>query len=136
MSRKRYRMFSVVVAIACLAALPSCGNDNKLVSVEVQPSAAFFLTPASGGTIKLTALGTYIHPPATKDISNKVTWTSDIPGLVTVDQTGAVATSGNGSCGIANVTASFFTSANNPAGNVLRGSATVTVHDSAVPACP
>ena len=136
MSRKQYRILSVVVAIASLVALPSCGNDNKLVSIAVQPSTAFFLTPDTTLTIKLTALGTYIHPPATKDISNKVTWTSDIPGLVTVDQTGMVATSGNGSCGIANVTASFFTSANNPAGNVIMGTAAVTVHNSAIPACP
>jgi hypothetical protein len=134
MGRKPYRLFLAALATVCVAGLPSCGHDQRLVSIVVQPPTAFFLTPNTPGSIQLTALGTYIHPPETKDLTHNVTWVSDIPTLVKVDSSGAVTTSGTGACGIANITASITT--NNPSGNLIMGSAAVTVHDAAIPVCP
>jgi len=134
MSWNLYRLFLTALAMACVVGLSSCGHDQQLVSIAVQPSSGFFLTPNSVGIIQLTALGTYIHPPETKDITDKVTWASDVSGVVTVSPSGAVSTSGTGGCGIANVTATYVT--NNPSGNVVTGSATITVHNTAIPICP
>src|ERR1700730_2064758 len=107
MTRKWLGFLSAALAVSLFIALPGCGHDQKLVSIAVQPSTVFFLTPDSALNFQLTALGSYIHPPQTKNITNAVTWTSDSKGLVTVDKAGVVAPAGTGECGIANVTASF-----------------------------
>ena len=50
-----------------------------------------------------TALGTFIHPPGTRDITNEVTWKADAPQVVNLN--GGVVTT-NGACGITNIYAS------------------------------
>ena len=40
--------------------------------------------------MQLRALGTYIHPPVTKDITNQVTWASNTPQMVTVNSSGLI----------------------------------------------
>jgi hypothetical protein len=130
------RFLSKVMWVLLFLFLPGCGHDQKLVSIAVQPATVFFLTPDSGLNFQLTALGTYIHPPENKIITNSVTWASDSSGLVVVNKSGVVAPSGTGECGIANITATFYTSPGNPGGNVVLGNATITVHNPAVPTCP
>ena len=127
-----------ILSLICLVSIfaPSCGHDQKLQSIAVQPASVNFLSPDARLNAQLTAMGTYIHPPETKDITNTVKWTSDITGVVTVTSTGVVSPAGTGECGIANVTARVFTSDNNPSGNVVTGSSTVTVHNTAVAICP
>ncbi len=101
MSRKLYRIFVVAIAAGCLMGLPSCGHDQKISKYyQVQPSTVTFLRPFTGLTVQLTALGTYIHPPATKDITNQVVWKSDDSQIVTVSSAGAVTTPGFGACGL------------------------------------
>jgi hypothetical protein len=136
MNRKWIGVLSRAMAVSLFLVLPGCGHDQKLVSIAVQPATVFFLTPDTTLTFQLTALGTYIHPPETKNITNSVIWSSDSSGLVIVNKAGVVTPSGNGSCGVANVTASFFTNSSNPAGNVVIGSATITVHNPAIAICP
>jgi len=106
----------------------SCGHDRKLVSITIQPPAATFLTPGPGGEIDFTALGNYIHPPDTRDITNKVTWKTDVPGLISVNG-GKV--SPLGGCGGANISASL-----QDKGNLVIVYATVTVNDPTDPVCP
>jgi hypothetical protein len=107
----------------------SCGhNELKLVSINVQPPSATFLTPDTNGQIVFTALGNYIHPPDTRDITDKVTWKTDVPGLIQIN--GGVA-SPNGGCGGANISASLQDN-----GNLVIAYATVTVNDPTNPICP
>ena len=117
---------AMVVAAACL---PSCMHERKLVQIKVQPSDASFGSPAPDAQIIFTALGSYIHPPDTRDITDKATWKSDVPQLVTVTG-GVVSPTGNG-CGVADISASM-----NDGGNLLIGYATVTVKDPTNTNCP
>ncbi|MGA8488807.1 MAG: hypothetical protein WB711_00210 [Terriglobales bacterium] len=120
--------------LICLAAivLPSCGSSQQLVGIQVTPTAVVF-----GGTdpalfVQLTATGTYVHPPATKNITNQVTWTSDTVQVAQVTATGGV--SPNTNCGTAGITASLMT--NSPKGNVITGMTNVTVDGPAASGCP
>ena len=58
-----------LVAVGAALSLPSCGHDQKLVSVTVQPTTFTFLTQA--GSEQFTAAANYIHPPATKDVTSR-----------------------------------------------------------------
>jgi hypothetical protein len=73
-----------------------------------------------------------VHPPATKDITNQVTWTSNTVQVAQVTATGKV--SPNTNCGTAGVTASLLT--NSPTGNVITGATNVTVDGPAGSGCP
>ena len=106
----------------------SCMHDLKLVDITVKPASATFLTPDTGGEIDFTALGSYIHPPDTRDITDKVTWKTDVPGLISV--TGGKV-SPRGGCGVANISASL-----EDKGNLLIAYATATVNDPTDPNCP
>lgn len=119
--------------VICFAAIvvPSCGSGQKLVGIQVTPAAVVF-----GGTdpslfVQLTATGTYVHPPATKDITTQVTWTSDTVQVAQVTSAGKV--SPNTNCGTAGITASLLT--NSPSGNLITGAANVTV-DGTAQGCP
>ncbi len=117
--------------VALLAAMNflSCGNQRRLVGIEVRPHAATFFGPLPGGApIVFTALGTYKHPPDTRDITTQVAWKTDNPGLLNI--AGGSVTP-NGECGIGNLSASV-----NDSGNLIIGYATVTVNDPTNPVCP
>src|ERR1700693_5208239 len=84
-----------LVAVGAVLSLPSCGHDQKLVSVTVQPTTFTFLTQA--GTEQYTATATYIHPPATKDVTSQATWKVD-DGIVSING-GLVSPSPSLGCG-------------------------------------
>ena len=108
----------------------SCGQDHKLVAIEVQPSAGFnFASPNPAAQGDFTAIGTFVHPPGTADITSQVVWKTDIPQLLTIDK-GVVSPTGAG-CGVADVSASL-----NSGGNLVVGYSTVTVSDSTNALCP
>ena len=97
---------AVLVAVAgMLLGVDSCGHSQQLVSIQVQPSTETFgssTTPVIdnfGAQVQLRALGTYIHPPVTKDITNQVTWSSNTPQMFTVDATTGMLTATGESCG-------------------------------------
>ena len=130
---------SVAVLMAVATALltqPSCAHNQHLVSISITPSSVTFLSPTTDITFQLEAYGTYIHPPETRDITSQVTWQSLSTDLVVVTNAGVVSTSQTGHCGITAVTASVYTESGNSDGNVVTGSATMTVVDSTVPVCP
>lgn len=114
--------------------LLSCSSGQHLQSIAVSPATAIFLDPNPIVTFQLTATGTYTHPPATKDLTDQVTWSTDVNNLIKISATGLVSPAGTGACGVAGVTASLLT--NDPTGNVVSNSMTVTVADSADPDCP
>jgi len=112
MSRK-WISFSILVLVAVsLLSVSSCGDPQELVSINVQPGTETFgatnipVSADAGLQVQLRALGTYVHPPVTKDITNQVTWTSNDTQMVTVSSTG-LATATGGSCVVSNTAAAF-----------------------------
>ena len=135
MIRKWFGFLALMVFGATLLALSSCARDQQLQSITVTPNSVTFLSPGTNITFQLKAYGAYIHPPETKDITNLVTWSSQSADLVQVTSGGVLSTSGSGHCGITNVTATL-SNPGGPSGNVIVGTATATVVDTAVPVCP
>jgi hypothetical protein len=124
-----------LVAVGAALSLPSCGHDQKLTGLTIQPQTFTFLTPDPQATEQLTALGTYIHPPATMNITQQVKWSVDFADVVTISQSGVVSPVGTGGCGGVDITATA------PAGtggsnNVVVAVATVTVDDPSNVLCP
>ena len=134
----------VLVAVGAALSLPSCGHDQKLVSLEIQPATFTFLEPyPTTGTEQYTAIGTYIHPPTTMDVTNQATWKID-DGVVTMTTPGlftpAPPSSGSPQgtlppCGGGNISASVPVGTGG-ASNVVVAYATVTVDNPTVATCP
>ena len=127
--------FGVLVTVAAVLSLPSCGHDQKLTSLTIQPQAFTFLTPDTSATEQFTAIATYIHPPATKDISSQVKWSVDAGNIVNISQSGVVSPFGQGGCGGVDITATA-PAGTGGASNVLLATATATVDDPSNILCP
>ncbi|MGD0506932.1 MAG: hypothetical protein ABSA27_04000 [Terriglobales bacterium] len=121
-----------LVAVGAALSLPSCGHDQKLVTLQVNPAGFTFLTATAGAQGQFSAIGTYIHPPATKDVTGQATWAVD-DNVVSI-KAGLVTTTGAG-CGGANVSATM-PEGTGGASNIVIGYATVTVNNPADPTCP
>jgi uncharacterized repeat protein (TIGR02543 family) len=127
---------SALVMVGAVLSLPSCGNQKKLVSLQVQPGLATYPSPDSS-SVDFSAIGTFIHPPSTQNLTTTVTWSTDVPELLTLNVggvAGAVAPSGAG-CGIADIIATAKEGTGGSA-NIVIGRATVTVQDITNPLCP
>lgn len=119
----------VLVALAvALLNVVSCGRSQQLVSIQIQPTTENFgssTTPVpedAGLNVQLQAVGTYIHPPVTKDITSQVKWSSNTPQMVTVNSTGLIAATGD-ACGNTLVSAAFDT--NQSSGGISSSGAVV-----------
>jgi hypothetical protein len=126
-----------LITVGAVLSLPSCGHDQKLVSVAVNPALGFtFLSDDTSLTFQYTATGTYIHPPATKDITKQVAWAVDFPELITFSAStpGLVSPEGD-HCGVADISA---TAPEGTGGseNIVIGYSTVTVDDPSQITCP
>jgi hypothetical protein len=122
------------VTASVLLGLSSCAHDQQLVAMTIQPTTFTFLIPDPAFTTQFKAIGTFIHPPATKDITDIVNWESSTTRIVTVSSTGVVAPAGTG-CGVTQITASA-NHGTGPGGNTVFASSTVTIDDPATPGCP
>jgi len=122
-----------VIAVGAALSLPSCGHDQKLVSLQIQPMSPGFTFPVpnAGATGQYHAIATYIHPPATKDVTNQATWSVD-DNVVSISA-GLVTT--NGSCGSADVMATM-PEGTGGSSNIVIGYSFVTVEDKNDPNCP
>jgi len=129
MSRRWQSWLSLTGIGFLLLSVLTCGRDQQLVSIAIQPTTETFgatnipVSADAGLSVQLRALGTYIHPPVTKDITNQVTWTSNTPDMVTVNSTGLITVTGN-SCGGTLISATVQT--NHSSGNVSSSGAIVT----------
>jgi hypothetical protein len=129
----------ILVSATALFA-PSCGHDQQLVGITIQPSAETFEAPDPLLNVQLRALGSYIHPPVTKDITDKVIWASNTPNLATVTSAGILSPTGVYACGGGLISATVNT--NSSAGNisssgaVVTGYMNVTVNNLVVKGCP
>jgi len=121
----------LVAVVGAALSLPSCGHDQKLVSITVQPTTFTFLTQA--GTEQYTATGTYIHPPETKDVTSQATWKVD-DGVVAMNA-GLASPSPSLGCGGGTISASL-PEGTGGSGNIVIGYATVTVDNPTDPLCP
>lgn len=137
MIRLRRRLAITLLFILVLL-VPSCGHDQQLVSITIQPTTETFgssSTPVNadaGLNVQLRALGSYIHPPVTKDITQQVTWNSNTPDMVTVNATGLITATGN-ACGNTLVSATVNT--NKSSGNISSSGAIVTGYMTANVVC-
>lgn len=130
---------AALVALGASLSLPSCGHDQKLVSIAVTPTTAIYPSPEAL-PVDFKAAGTYIHPPETKDITAQVTWTTDVTELLTFTYMGPVVgeavSPANGNCGIAAVWASAPEGTGGGANIVISAPSSVTVNNTAKPLCP
>ncbi len=129
----------VLVGIAGLMlGVDSCAHSQQLVSIAIQPAVETVgatnipVNEDVGPIVQLRALGTYIHPPVTKDITNEVTWFSNSPGMFTVSPTGFLSATGF-ACGGTLVSATVTT--NTSAGGISSSGAVVTGYMTANVVC-
>ena len=118
----------VLVSAAALF-LPSCGHNQQLVGISIQPTTETFGSATipvfqdAGLNVQLRAIGSYIHPPVDKDITNQVIWSSNTPQMVTVNSTGLITATGM-ACGNTLISATVKT--NSSAGGLSSSGAIVT----------
>ncbi|MBV8053232.1 MAG: hypothetical protein JOZ80_18740 [Acidobacteriaceae bacterium] len=124
MSRKWLRVACLLGTVFCAVILPSCGSNQKLVSITLQPSGGFVFE-GFGATGQFTAIGTYIHPPVSKDITKEVVWSLDIENFATLTQTGLITYTRADGCGSGNVTATHHSDPGHSDDAVLVGTAPV-----------
>lgn len=122
----------VVLGVVAVSS-SGCSSGQQLQTITITPSSETFLFPDPSANVQLRALGTYTHPPAQKDLTNMVTWTSNTPQVAVVSTTGLLSPAGTG-CGGAVISASITT--NSPKDNVVVGTMTATVDNPNVTGCP
>ena len=109
-------MVGLVSVAGWLLSLSSCGHSQELVGIQIQPASETFgasdipVMANAGSQVQLKALGSYVHPPVTKDITDQVTWFSNTPQMFTVNSTGLLTATG-ASCGATLVSATVNTNA-------------------------
>jgi hypothetical protein len=137
MNRKWFGITALVIVAIALLSVSSCGDPQKLQSIQIVPSSFTYGGAAASGSIQtpipLAAYGTYIHPPETKDITDQVIWASNVTPVANVSSTGQL-TAGS-SCGGSNISASVYTDGGNKNGNVVVGYMFVTVDGPASLGC-
>jgi len=126
------KWLGLIAICAAAFSVAGCSSGQQLLSIQVTPETVVFGGADPALFAQLTATGTYRHPPATKDITNQVIWSSSIPQVAVVSSTGKVSPSTN--CGVSNITASVTT--NSPTGNIVSGTMSVTVNGPASEGCP
>ena len=136
MSDRLSALLGLFLAAFLLSTMSACGHDQQLESITVIPAVENFGStniPVSGDrglNVQLRALGSYIHPPVTKDITSQVTWTSNTPQMVTVDANGVITATGL-ACGGTIISATIVTNHSDGAisstGALVTGSMTANV---------
>ena len=124
-----YRSLSVIILLALVPTFLSCGREQQLVFITIEPATETFgasnipVGNNAGSSVQLRALGSYIHPPVTKDITNQVTWASNTIDIATVSPTGILTATGF-ACGGALISATLQT--NHSIGDLHSSGAIVT----------
>jgi len=124
-----FRSLGALALCFLLVNMLSCARDQQLVGVSIAPDVETFgasdipVSANAGSSVQLRALGHYIHPPVTKDITSQVTWFSNTPDIATVDATGLLVATG-AACGGALISATVQT--NHSAGDRPSSGAIVT----------
>jgi hypothetical protein len=129
MRKKMSALLGLCAVFCLLMGLPGCGHEQQLVGITVVPGVETFgatnlpVIANAGAKVQLRALGSYIHPPVTKDITTQVVWSSNTPNMVTVDAGGLITATGN-ACGGTIISATVTT--NHSSGDIPSNGAIVT----------
>lgn len=126
------RGVGALALFSLLSGMLSCAHDQQLVSITIKPDTEDFGAADPALNVQLRALGSYVHPPVIKDITDQVTWASNTPNMVTVNSTGLIAPAGF-ACGNTLVSATVTT--NHSAGDRSSSGALVTGYMTANVAC-
>jgi hypothetical protein len=120
------RVLAVAAILAGIFAVPGCSQGQKLVGITVLPQNESIT--GSGGIVNYQAIGSYTHPPESRDLTHSVVWTSSFPQAMSIDPATGVATSGLG-CGTnILITAALYSKPANPSsGTVAIGTTIVNV---------
>jgi hypothetical protein len=127
MNRKWFGIAALVASATLLLSLSSCGHNQHLTSIQVLPTSVTF--GGVGAALQFKAIGTYNHPPETKDITASVHWSIDSQNLVSFSSTPGLVTAIN-DCGSGNVMASMRDGSND-----IFGTAFVTAAGVGTTAC-
>jgi len=131
MSQKCCAVVGLVTASVLFVSLSSCGRDMQLSTIAIQPPIEAFgatnipVDLDAGLSVQLRALGNYIQPPVSKDITNQVTWASNDTQMVTVSSTGLLTATGQ-VCGNSLVSATVTTN-HSSSGALVTGYMTANV---------
>jgi hypothetical protein len=136
MKAKWFGTVALILVAISLLSVSSCGDPQELTSIQIQPTvetvgASNIPVPADAGfQLQLRALGTYIHPPVTKDITSQVTWSSNTPQMFTVSSGGLLSATGQ-ACGGTLVSATATTNSDgsgvSSSGAIVTGSMTANL---------
>jgi len=114
MSKRWWTQLGLCFAMFLVVGFSACAHEQQLVSITIVPAVENFgatnipVDLDAGANVQLRALGSFIHPPVTKDITNQVVWVSNTPDMVTVNATGLITVTGI-SCGGTIVSATVTT---------------------------
>ncbi|HUH63929.1 MAG TPA: hypothetical protein VLZ50_13070 [Terracidiphilus sp.] len=113
------RYLKALVLIGLLAPIVSCETSPSLTSIVISPTTPTITVALNGNGslapsgaqigINYRAIGYYTHPghpPETRDITDQVSWTTDIPDLVNISTEG-VATPALKAIGFCDITATM-----------------------------
>ncbi len=131
MSQKCCAAVGLITASVLFVGLSSCGRDMQLSTIAIQPPIETFgasnipVDLDAGLNVQLRALGNYIQPPVTKDITSQVTWASNDTQMVTVTPTGLLTATGL-ACGNSLVSATITTN-HSSMGAIVTGYMTANV---------
>ncbi|HYU48096.1 MAG TPA: hypothetical protein VEK84_18180 [Terriglobales bacterium] len=124
MGQGRLRFVVVAWTMLAVLVLSSCGFKRQLVSITVIPNTVTL--EGSGLNLQFKAVGNYIHPPDSRDITKSVVWQSAATDVVSIMATG-LATSGN-VCGTnITITGTGHRDPHDSSSGVVVGTAAVTV---------
>ena len=121
----------VVLALVALVILASavmvtgCGHRSQLISIQVIPDNVTF--GGSGLVVDYKAMGSYINPTQTVDITKSVLWQSVAPGVISIDPATGVATSGPDCGANITITATHFANQQAHSGGEVVGMVTANV---------
>jgi hypothetical protein len=128
MRRGRLRLVVAAWTMLAVLALPGCGFKRQLVSITVIPDTVTIVGP--GVNVQFKAVGNYIHPPDSRDITNSVVWQSAATQVVTITAAG-LATSGT-TCGTnITITATGHSDPHDSSSGLIVGLAAVSVSQTA-----
>jgi hypothetical protein len=126
MIRNWFGLSLLVITAATMLSMSSCARDQKLEAIKITPANVTF--QGVGATVQFKAIGSYIHPPENKDITEKASWTIDSQNLVQFNAPGNATAISN--CGSGNVMASV-----QDGGNYVFGTAFVSAAGVGTPTC-
>jgi hypothetical protein len=136
--KKLIGFVALAIVAAALFSLSSCAHSSELVAITIQPGSDTVgasnipLSQDAGFQVQLQAVGTYIHPPVTKDITDQVTWASNDTGMFTISSTGLLTATGD-QCGNTLVSATMVT--NTSTGGISSSGAAIFGYMTATVTC-